>query len=289
MWNTLFFNPILNLTLLLYHLFGNNIGWAIIAIAVIFRLLLLPLVKKQTSMTKKMSSLKPQLDALQKKYANNKEKLSQEQVKLYKQSGYNPLGCLFTTIPQFVLVMVLFQVVRSMGTGSVDTTRVYDFIEPLFEVSDGKIAIDLMFAGMNLEKIYWKDFENKFSMEALPYLILVILTGVSQFFATKFTQIMQNPQKALEKKKEKKAKKGEQGELSPEELQENMGKSTSYMMPLLTMFLAVSMPAFITLFWIAQSFMLVVQYVLLDWDRSKKGVQNLITVLRDRKGEKKKL
>ena len=68
MWNTIFFNPILNLTLLLYHAFGNNLGWAIIVIAVIFRLLLLPLVKKQTSMTRKMAELKPQIDALQKKW-----------------------------------------------------------------------------------------------------------------------------------------------------------------------------------------------------------------------------
>ena len=285
MWNTIFFNPILNLTLLLYHAFGNNLGWAIIVIAVIFRLLLLPLVKKQTSMTRKMAELKPQIDALQKKYANNQEKLAQEQVKLYKKSGYNPLGCIFTTIPQFLLVIVLFQVVRSMGTGTIDTTRVYDFIEPLFTVTDGKIAIDLAFFGLNLGTIYWKDFTNKFSLEALPYLILVLLTGVSQFFATKFTQIMQNPTKALEKKEPKKKKK-EAEELSPEELQKSMGKSTAYIMPLFTIVLAVNMPAFITLFWTAQSFMLVVQYVLLDWDRSKAGVQNLITVIKDRKKKK---
>lgn len=286
MWNTIFFDPILNLTLTLYHLFGNNLGWAIIGVAIIFRLLLLPLVKKQTDMTRKMSALRPQLDALQKKYANNKEKLSQEQVKLYKQSGYNPLGCLFTTIPQFVLVIVLFQVVRSMGTGSIDTARVYDFIEPWFAVSDGKIAIDLMFFGINLEKIYWKDFDNRLSIEALPYLILVLLTGISQFFATKFTQIMQNPEKALEKKEKKKKKEGE--ELSPEDLQKSMGKSTTYMMPLFTIFLAVSMPAFITLFWVAQSLMLVVQYVLLDWDKSKAGVQNLISTIKNRKKEEEK-
>lgn len=286
MWNTIFFDPILNLTLVLYRVFGNNLGWAIVGVAVIFRLLLLPLVKKQTNMTRKMAALRPQLDALQKKYANNKEKLSQEQVKLYKQSGYNPFGCLFTTIPQFLIVIVLFQVVRTMGTGSIDTARVYNFIEPWFAVTDGKIAIDLMFFGLNLDKIYWTDFQNKLSVEALPYLVLVLLTGISQFFATKFTQIMQNPQKAL-KKKEKKKKK-EEKELSPEDLQANMGKSTTYMMPLLTIFFAIRMPTFITLFWTAQSLMLVVQYVLLDWDKSKAGIQNLVSAIKNRKGLEEK-
>lgn len=281
MWNTIFFDPVLNLTLVLYRALGNNLGWAIIGVAVIFRLLLLPLVKKQTNMTRKMAALRPQLDALQKKYANDKEKLSQEQVKLYKKSGYNPFGCLFTTIPQFLLVIVLLQVVRTLGTGSIDTARVYNFIEPWFAVGDGKITIDLMFFGLNLDKIYWIDFQNKLSVEALPYLLLVLLTGITQFFSTKFTQIMQNPQKALKKKEKKKKKEGK--ELSPEDLQENMGKSTAYMMPLLTIFFAVRMPAFITLFWIAQSLMLVVQYVLLDWDKSKAGIQNLISAIKNRK------
>lgn len=278
MWNVILFNPILNLTLILYHFFGNNLGWAIIGVAIIFRLLLLPLVKKQTDMTRKMTALKPQLDALQKKYANNKEKLSQEQVKLYKNSGYNPLGCFFTTIPQFVLVIVLYQVVRSIGSGAVDASNVYGFIKPWFSVSEGKIAIDLMFFGLDLDKIYWKDFSNKLSGEALPYLLLVLLTGVSQFFATKFTQFMQNPQKALEKKEKKKKK--EPQELSPEDLQANMGKSTTMMMPLMTVLFAAGMPAFITLFWSAQSLMLVVQYLLLDWDKSKEGVQNLFSVIK---------
>lgn len=287
MWNTIFFKPVLNLTLLLYHVFGNNLGWAIIVMAILFRLLLLPFVKKQTNMTRKMAALKPQIDALQKKYANNQEKLAQEQVKLYKKSGYNPLGCIFTTIPQFLLVIVLFQVVRSMGTGTIDTAQVYNFIEPLFTITEGKIVIDLAFFGLNLDKIYWKDFSNKFSLESLPYLLLVLLTGVSQFFATKFTQIMQNPEKVLEKK-EKKDKKKDVEELSPEELQKSMGQSTAYMMPLLTIVLAVNMPAFITLFWTVQSFMLVVQYILLDWNKSKAGVQNLISILKNRKKEEKR-
>lgn len=282
MWNAIFFNPILNLMLVLYHFLGNNLGLAIIGIAILFRLLLLPLVKKQTDMTRKMTALKPQLDSLQKKYENNQEKLAQEQMKLYKKSGYNPLGCLFTQIPQLLLVIVLFQVVRSIGSGTVDAANVYNFIEPWFNVVDGKIEILLEFFGVDLGKSYWGGFENKFAVEALPHLALVLLTGISQFFATKFTQLMQNPEQVIKKKEEKKKKKEPQ-ELSPEELQKNMAQSTNYMMPLMTTMLAVNMPAFITLFWVVQSLMLVVQYVLLDWDKTKKGVQNLITVIRERK------
>ena len=77
-WNNVLYYPVLNLLLVLYNILFDNLGLAIIAIAIIFRLLLIPLIKKQTEMTKKMASLKPQLDELQKKYKNNPEKLSQE-------------------------------------------------------------------------------------------------------------------------------------------------------------------------------------------------------------------
>ena len=97
---------------------------------------------------------------------------------------------------------------------------------------------------------------------------------------------MQNPEQAIKKKEDKKKK--EPQELSPEELQKNMAKSTNYMMPLMAMMFAVDRPASITLYWVVQSLMLVVQYVLLDWDKTKKGVQNLITVMRERKEKKEK-
>ena len=83
-WTNVLYNPILNISLSLYHILGDNLGFAIIIIAIIFRLILLPLVKNQTEMTRKMAALKPQLDELQKKYSNNKAKLAQEQMKLYQ-------------------------------------------------------------------------------------------------------------------------------------------------------------------------------------------------------------
>ena len=95
-WNTVFYRPLLNLMILLYHYLGNNLGLAILGIAVIVRIFLIPLLKKQKESSKKMASLKPELEKLQKKYANNKEKLAEEQVKLYRKIGYNPLGCVGT-------------------------------------------------------------------------------------------------------------------------------------------------------------------------------------------------
>lgn len=280
-WNNVIYYPILNLLIVFYDLLFDNLGLAIIVIAILIRLILIPLMKNQTEMTKKMSSLKPQLDELQKKYKNNPEKLSQEQIKLYKKVGYNPLGCLVTFIPQLIIFSVLIQVIRNVTTG--DLNGIYPFVTNL--LNDGaSLTVDTKFLMWDLTKTF-NDLSSefgKFSIEALPYLGLSVLVGISQYFASKFTQVMQG---TLPKKEEKK-KKGE--ELSPEEMTKKMTKSLSLIFPVTTIFIAVSAPAALSLYWSVQAFMLVIQYMLLDWDKTEKGIQNLFTKLRKNKEKSKK-
>ena len=232
-------------------------------------------------MTKKMSSLKPQIDALQKKYKNNPEKLSQEQIKLYKKSGYNPLGCLVTFIPQLIILSVLIQVIRNVTTG--DLNGIYPFVTNLLN-GGASLAINTKFLMWDLTKSF-NNFSSEFgifSTEALPYLVLSVLVGVSQYLASKFTQVMQG---GLPKQEESK-KKGQ--ELSPEEMTKKMTKSFSLILPFTTVFIAISVPAALSLYWTVQSFMLVIQYMLLDWDKTEKRIQNLFTKLRGNKEDGKK-
>ncbi len=276
-WTNVLYNPILNISLSLYHLLGDNLGIAIIVIAILFRLILLPLVKNQTEMTRKMAALKPQLDALQKKYGNNKEKLAQEQMKLYKNAKYNPLGCLGSFIPQILIILVLFQVIKNIAASNLH--GIYPFVNDW--ISGGQeITINTKFLGLELTNIFMQ-LENKFSAEGIPYLIIALLVGVAQYFTTKFTRLIQNPEIKKEEKKPKKKKKDE--ELSPEELQENMNKSTAFLLPAMTVYFAIKMPAFLSIYWIAQSFALIIQFLVLDWNKTKEGAQNLLSIFKKKK------
>lgn len=97
-WNALIVSPLVEGLRFLYAIFGNY-GIAIIVFTVLVRIIMLPLSMQQLRSSKAMQELQPQLQALQKKYAKDKEKLSQEQMKLYKDAGVNPLaGCLPTVI-----------------------------------------------------------------------------------------------------------------------------------------------------------------------------------------------
>jgi len=270
-WNNIFTYPLLNLTLAFYHVFWDNLGIAILAIAVITRLILIPLTKRQTEMTRKMAGLKPQLDELQKKFANNPKKLSEEQMKLYKKVGYNPLGCFATFIPQLVILSVLIVVIRNVTNNQL--SGVYPFMQPWLNPTGGDLVINTQFLWWDLTKSYSNIAAEtgKFSLQAISYLVLAFLVGISQYFTTVFTQKIQNPLAPANETKKKGAAP------SAEDMQKKMTKSMNLILPLSTVFIAVSAPSALSVYWIVQSFMLIAQYWILDWDKTKRGVQNLFT------------
>jgi YidC/Oxa1 family membrane protein insertase len=234
---------------------------------------MIPLTRKQTAMTRKMAGLKPQLDELKKKYGNNPKKLSEEQTKLYKKVGYNPLGCLVTLVPQLVVLSVLIVVIRNVTENKLE--GVYPFIQNWF-TSAADFSINTKFFFWDLTKSYsmvGAEF-GKYSIQAVSYLGLALLVGISQYITTVFTQKMQNPINVTPEKK-KPAKKGEPA--SPEALQGKMMKFMTFVLPFSTVFIAVSASSALSVYWIAQSLMLVAQYWILDWDKTKAGVQNLYT------------
>jgi YidC/Oxa1 family membrane protein insertase len=220
-------------------------------------------------MTKKMANMRPELEKLQKQYANNKEKLSQEQVKLYRKMGYNPLGCLGTFIPQLIVLSVLIGVIRAVTDSNLE--GLYTWVRDLVGISNGYI-INPNFLFWDLTKSYNGVSEEygRFALESLPYIGLAVLVGVVQYFTTLFTQKMQSSPSTPKKKNKKK-----KGEISPEEMQAQMQKSMAFIFPLMTVFLTISMPAALGWYWMIQSLLLIVQYFTLDFDKTKKGVQNL--------------
>lgn len=89
----------------------SNYGIALILFTVITRLLLLPTAVKQQKSTVKMALFRPKMEEIQKKYANNKEKMNEELQKLYQTEGYNPMsGCLPLLI-QFPILFGLIDVI----------------------------------------------------------------------------------------------------------------------------------------------------------------------------------
>jgi YidC/Oxa1 family membrane protein insertase len=108
-WNIVLLQPMLNFLIILSNVFFHNFGIAIIVLVIIVRLLMLPVTLKQLHSTKAMSSLQPKLQEIQKKYGGDRVKLQQEMSRIYKESGVNPMGCIWPMAIQFPIWIALYQ------------------------------------------------------------------------------------------------------------------------------------------------------------------------------------
>ena len=91
----------------------HNYGWSMVVFTLLIKLVLLPLDYKSRKSMRRMTKLQPQIAKLQKKYANDKEKLNQKSAELYRKEGINPMsGCL----PMLVSMVILFIMFDAMRT-----------------------------------------------------------------------------------------------------------------------------------------------------------------------------
>lgn len=95
-----------------------SFGWTVVLFTVILRLILSPLDIWQKVISRRnnkaMERMKPQLEALQARYADDKQRLQQEQMALYKKEKYSTMGMCLPTIVTFVMFFVVFAGFRQM-------------------------------------------------------------------------------------------------------------------------------------------------------------------------------
>src|SRR5262245_11775538 len=137
-----------------------NYALAIIILTVLIRLILLPFGFKQIKSMQHMQALQPELKALQKKYKNNKQKLQEEQMKLYREAGVNPLGGCLPLLLTLPFLFAMYAVIRppllspNVGaTGQVATYQVVNNHLPQDSLLFHNVLThtDLNVAGVNLQ------------------------------------------------------------------------------------------------------------------------------------------
>ncbi len=269
--NTIIYEPFLNLLVFFYGLFEHNLGVALILLAITVRLLLIPFVKRQTEMTRKMQTLKPEIEKLKKKYKNNQEEFAKAQMKLYQEKGYNPLGCLFTLVPQLIIGISVFGIVRAVGEPEI--SGLYGWVENWAFGSETP-TFNTDFFVWDLSSHYNEAAENAnsyFDIKALKYLMISLAVGAVQFFSMQFTTKMSGQDT---KKVTKKSAKDEP--LNQEEMAAQMSKSMLRIFPLITVFITLSAPLALAIYWIAQSLMFVVQYFIIDKEKALKGFNEIL-------------
>ena len=246
----------------------NNYGFAIILFTVITKILLFPLNLKQQKSSAQLQKIKPQLDEIQKKYANNREKMSEETMKLYQEYGINPAGGCLPLLIQLPIIFALYKVIerpytyilgwgagkfqdlekfvgRAMASEREEITFVNKAIEKGAEVAE---TINFDFFGLSMASA-----PNQHGLS--PMLIIPAVAAILTFVQSK---CMYAGLPKEEKKQKANGRPPRPGDKNQSSAEQSMGAMT-YFMPVMTLFFTYSLPAGIGLYWITGS---VVQIIL---------------------------
>ncbi|MFF5975016.1 membrane protein insertase YidC [Streptomyces sp. NPDC012769] len=102
-------------------IFGPDTGWAwglsIVSLVVLIRICLIPLFVKQIKATRNMQALQPKMKAIQERYKSDKQRQSEEMMKLYKETGTNPLSSCLPILAQSPFFFALYHVLSKIAEG----------------------------------------------------------------------------------------------------------------------------------------------------------------------------
>lgn len=241
MFNTFFYQPILYVLTFLTGILGGSFGFAIIALTLIIRTILIPLTLPAMRSAKKMKELKPHLDKLKNKHGKDKKRLQQEQLNLYKEHGVNPAAGCLPTIVQFVILIALYRV----------------FIDFIQNGGAETIKVNMQFLWLNLsepDKLY----------------ILPIMAGGSQLLLSQMLMtgkehhaLKDLKKGAKEKEKQMQKEKKGSGKEDGLEMAETIQQQMLYIMPVMTGLIALRFPSGLALYWVTTTlFSLIQQYVI---------------------------
>lgn len=222
-FNIIFYQPLFNLLVLIYHYLSfHDFGIAIILLTLLIRILFYPLTLKSIKSQKFFQELQPKIKEIQKKYRNDQQKQTQEIMKLYQKEKVNPFsGCLPLLI-QLPFLIALYQILKK-GLALEEMKNLYFFIP-----NPGKI--DPTFFGLiDLTR---------------PYFWLAAFAGFLQFFQTKIT-LPQSTKKFSSDKME--------------QFSAIFQKQSLFLFPILTFLILLKLPSAIGVYWIVSTIFTIFQ------------------------------
>ena len=282
----------------------QNYGVAIILFTIVVKLLLLPLNIKSQKAMKKQQKIQPIMAELQKKYANDQQKLQQEMMKVYKENNVSMAGGCLPMLIQMPILVALYQAIQKPLTymfnvpykniptdvvnkvvelaekaGEKVTGSAEQFVSQLMSVDQIKISswagqvegklhewyINFNFLGLDLSKkpqnaiAYLSDPMENLSVVLL--LLIPILAIVSSFLQSKITM-----------------KQSGQDKNSGTDQAQSMNAMMKWMMPIMSGYFALILPAGIGLYWIVSGVVQIIQQLALNYYFEKKGEDFVVKV-----------
>jgi YidC/Oxa1 family membrane protein insertase len=229
-WNEALYKPILNILVFFVSLVpGHSLGWGIILLTLLIKLILLIPNHKALLAQKKMQKVQPELEALKKKYKDQPQKLAEETMKIWQKYKVNPLSSCLPILIQLPILIALFYVVKD-GLSFINPQMLYASLQG-FDLN----TIDPTFLGaINLTEI--------------NPIILPIIVGLLQF-----TQMQLSIGKNMAKT-----------EKSAENPLPMMNKTMVYVMPIMIAVFTATLPAAVGFYWGTSTLFAILQQIVIN-------------------------
>lgn len=252
LWNQILIWPIMNLLVMFYKLsewlhLPGPLGFAIIFLTIVMRLILYPLMQAQLKSAKKMAAMKPHIDALNAKHKDDKKALQQAQLDLYKEHGVNPAAGCLPLIVQFPVLIALYNVFYSVFTSGDMTAVVAQINQIVYSPALRLHTMDLSFFGVNLGIK-----PSSFQTDGWWLLSIPVVTGLLQWYQTKLMMPVKSEQLTVDRSPSKKISKKNLEDTKAEKKQDTameMQKQMAMIMPIMFGYFALQFPLGLALYW----------------------------------------
>ena len=281
----------------------NNYGVAIIIFSVLLRVILIPITIKQQKSMKKSAMLQEKMAEIQKKYKNNPEKLNQETIELYQREKMSPFSGCLTSILQLVIILSVFWLVsqpltymKRIDSQIIETytnemkesefnpnnsyvqISVLDYAETKYQEIEeqlkqddvgnreeleekkndyNQLRLNMEFLGIDLSKVPTQSL-NDWRVYIIP--VLYVITSI---VSIKITTATQNKKKS--KEEEIVMENGEvKEEPDPMDQMQAMNKSMTYMMPIMSVMIAVIAPLGLALYWLMSNILMIIERLVIN-------------------------
>ncbi len=222
----------------------NSYAMAIIILTVLVRLILLPLTLKQTRSMQGMAKLQPEIKKLQEKHGGDRQAMNEEVMKLYKEHKVNPAGGCLPILLQAPIFIGLYRVVNGLTRNVELSGLMIRVAKPQYLSNDTDLYRSLVRSGGAMKSFgidlaqSAQGISGGSSFTRLPYILLVVLVGVTGYLQQVITNKQQGP---------------------PATAQAAQMQRTMKYLPVFFAFISFNIQAAVVLYWIIGNLWIIVQ------------------------------
>jgi YidC/Oxa1 family membrane protein insertase len=229
---------LINAMIFIYGLVGQNFGIALILFTILIRLITWPLNAQQMKGAAAMQELQNDKDwqAIQKKFAKDKEKLAQEQMRVYREKGINPFGSCLPTLVQFPILFALIPAI-TFAIGSTPLS-ILKLSRSVYSFQDVAALVPLN------SKFLWMDLglPERTLLFGLSIPVLALIVALTTYVQTKLTMPPST---------------------NPNDQAAATGKMMGIYMPIMLFFFSLNYASGLAVYFIASNVLSIIQYAMM--------------------------